>query len=261
MNAVLEASSVNKAFGAVVAAADVNIVIAPDEVVGVIGANGAGKTTFINMVTGYLVPDSGSIRYRGQEITGRTPRTITRLGMHRSFQIPQIFGELSVFDNMLVAQGIARRSRPGFWRPLRTAAALDDASGVIDRFGLSDVRNQPAKELPQGQRKLLDIAMAMVGNPSMILMDEPTSGISVDEKLAVMDRIMAALALANVTVLFVEHDMEIVGRYAKRVIAFYDGTIISDGPPGDVLSNDDVRTYVIGPELHAGQSRDGRTDA
>ena len=250
MVAVLEARGLNKRFGAVIAAADINIAFKKHEVVGIIGANGAGKTTFINMVTGYLKPDSGVIAYRDRPITGLTSREITRLGIHRSFQVPQIFAELTVFDNVLAALGIAAAIRPGFWRPLRTPELTASADAILERYRIADYHDQTAGALPQGVRKLLDIAMAMVGDTSVLLLDEPTSGISADEKMDEMDTIMAALKVADVTVLFVEHDMEVVGRYAQRVVAFYDGAIIADGAPDAVLNDADVRTHVIGPELH-----------
>lgn len=250
MVAVLEARGLNKRFGAVVAAADITIAFKKHEVVGIIGANGAGKTTFINMVTGYLKPDSGVIAYRDRPITGLTSREITRLGIHRSFQVPQIFAELTVFDNVLTALGIAATIRPGFWRPLRTPELTASADAILERYGIAKYHDQTAGALPQGARKLLDIAMAMVGDTSILLLDEPTSGISADEKMNEMDTIMAALKAADVTVLFVEHDMEVVERYAQRVVAFYDGAIIADGAPDAVLNDADVRTHVIGPELH-----------
>jgi branched-chain amino acid transport system ATP-binding protein len=228
MAAVLSAQKLEKRFGAVVAASDVSVTINSGERVGVIGANGAGKTTFVNMVTGYLKPDSGSIHHNDHDITGLDPRRIMRLGVHRSFQIPQIFPEHTVF-------------RPDI------AATTDQ---YLTQFGINEYHDQVAGKLPQGVRKLLDIAMAMVGDTSLLLLDEPTSGISADEKGAVMDTIMAALEAANMTVMFVEHDMEVVERYAPRVIAFYDGRVIADGRTEDVLADADVRTHVIGPELH-----------
>ena len=247
---VLEARGLNKSFGAVIAAADINIAFREREVVGIIGANGAGKTTFINMVTGYLKPDAGTITYRDRSITGLTSREITRLGIHRSFQVPQIFAELTVFDNVLAALGIAVAIRPGFWRRLKTPELTAQADAILERYRIADYHDQTAGALPQGVRKLLDIAMAMVGDTSILLLDEPTSGISADEKMDEMDTIMAALKESGVTVLFVEHDMEVVGRYAERVAAFHDGAIIADGAPEAVLNDADVRTYVIGPELH-----------
>jgi branched-chain amino acid transport system ATP-binding protein len=126
-------------------------------------------------------------------------------------------------------------------------ASADEA---LTRFSIDEYRDQIVGKLPQGVRKLLDIAMAMAGETSLLLLDEPTSGVSADEKGAMMDTIMAALEGEGMTLLFVEHDMEVVERYAQRVLAFYDGRVIADGPPETVLADADVRTHVVGPELH-----------
>ena len=250
MAAVLATENLNKRFGAVVAADDVSVSVEAGERLGVIGANGAGKTTFVNMVTGYLKPDSGVIRHDGRDITRLEPRHVTRLGIHRSFQIPQIFPELSVLDNMMIALGIAVSAKPNGWLPLYHAGMVASADEALTRFSIDEYRDQMVGKLPQGVRKLLDIAMAMAGDTSLLLLDEPTSGVSADEKGAMMDTIMAALEGEGMTLFFVEHDMEVVERYAQRVLAFYDGRVIADGPPETVLADADVRTYVVGPELH-----------
>ena len=248
MAVVLEARNLNKSFGAVTAASNINASIEQDSVVGLIGSNGAGKTTFINMVTGYLTPTSGQIVYEGRDITGLQPRAVTRLGISRSFQIPQLFNTLSVHDNLLVGVGIAARS-------VKTAAGASgnehsQVEQLIERFNLAGYRTQTAGLLPEGVRKLLDIAMAVAARPRLLLLDEPTSGVSADEKFRLMDMVMSALKTEGVTVLFVEHDMDIVSRYTHRILAFYEGRIIADGDPGTVLADAEVRRYVIGEQLH-----------
>lgn len=250
--AFLEARGINRSFGAVTAAADINVAIPQHAVVGLIGSNGAGKTTFINMVTGYLKPTSGSILFRGRDITQLIPRQVTNLGICRSFQIPQLFGTMTVRENLRVPVGIVAR-RPG---APRTSDAREEAevAAVLERFGLTRYADQVSSQLPEGTRKLLDIAMAMAGSPEILLLDEPTSGVSAEEKFGIMDMVMAALSASRTTVLFVEHDMEIVERYAHRVLAFYEGRIISDGTPEVVLQDAEVRRYVIG-EHTLGQSR------
>jgi branched-chain amino acid transport system ATP-binding protein len=247
--AVLEARSLNKSFGAVTAAADINVRIAQDSVVGLIGSNGAGKTTFINMVTGYLKPTSGTIHYEERDITGMSPRQIAQLGICRSFQIPQLFNTLSVYENLHVGVGIAARSARG--GGAASAAEASEIEILIERFSLAGYRSQSAGLLPEGVRKLLDIAMAVAGRPKVLLLDEPTSGVSADEKFRLMDMVMSALKAQGVTVLFVEHDMDIVSRYTHRVLAFYEGRIIADGEPQAVLADADVRRYVIGDPVHA----------
>jgi branched-chain amino acid transport system ATP-binding protein len=249
MAKVLESRGLNKSFGAVTAAADINVSIEQDSVVGLIGSNGAGKTTFINLVTGYLKPTSGSIHYLDRDITGLTPRQITRLGICRSFQIPQLFQSLTVQENLHVGVGIAARTHP------QAGAAIADEQQeiqtLIERFNLRGYRSQLASQLPEGVRKLLDIAMAVAGRPNVLMLDEPTSGVSADEKFRLMDMVMQALKAQGVTVLFVEHDMDIVERYTHRVLAFYEGRIIADGEPAAVLKDAEVRKYVIG-DTHAG---------
>jgi branched-chain amino acid transport system ATP-binding protein len=252
MSVILEARGLNKSFGAVTAAADISVGVQRDSVVGLIGSNGAGKTTFINMVTGYLTPTSGSIHYDGRDITGMPPRGITRLGICRSFQIPQLFNNLSVRENLQVGVGIAARSaRAG----KAEHGEADEIETLIERFNLAGYRAQLAGLLPEGVRKLLDIAMAVGGRPNLLLLDEPTSGVSADEKFRLMDMVMSALKAQGVTVLFVEHDMEIVARYTHRILAFYEGRIIADGDPQTVLRDPDVRRHVIGEDLHPGRAQ------
>jgi branched-chain amino acid transport system ATP-binding protein len=242
---LLHAVGIEKKFGAVVAASAIDIDIAAGERVSLIGSNGAGKTTFVNMITGYLKPDSGSIAFDGQDITHLAPRAVTRLGIARSFQIPQLCTELSVLDNMLVATA-CQDARLSFFQPAHQAGRLEHADAILERFRLSEHRNRRVAELPGGVRKLLDIAMALTGRPRLLLLDEPTSGVSAEEKFPMMDIIMMALGHEPMAVLFVEHDMDIVARYAGRVIAFYSGRIIADGTPEVALATDDVRRYVTG---------------
>ena len=239
MSAVLACDGLQKSFGAVSAASGVSLSFERESVSGLIGANGAGKTTFLNMVTGYLRPDSGRIRFDGRELVGLDPRRITALGVSRSFQIPQLFHSLSVRENLLVAEGIAAAER------------ADEATDeVLGRFGLAQYGAQLAGLLPEGVRKLLDVAMALVAKPKVLLLDEPTSGVAADEKYGIMDLVMGAVRGQGVTVLFVEHDMDIVSRYSERVVAFYDGRVIADGAPGKVLDDAEVRRYVIGEAPH-----------
>jgi branched-chain amino acid transport system ATP-binding protein len=254
MPAILEANGLHKAFGAVTAAKDVSAAIEQDSVVGLIGTNGAGKTTFINMITGYLKPDAGTIEYQGRDITRLPPREIARLGICRSFQIPQLYGSLSVFENMLIGLGIVLRNAglagyfsrgdapvPGYGKPAEAVA-----EHLLARFGLADYRARNAQVLPGGVRKLLDIALTMVAKPRVLLLDEPTSGVSAEEKFGIMQMVLEAVRAEGATVLFVEHDMEVVSRFAQRVLAFYDGRIIADAPPAVALQDAEVRRHVVG---------------
>ena len=247
MSATLRAQGLHKHFDGVVAAEDVSLEVAAGERVGLIGSNGAGKTTFVNMVTGYLKPDSGRIELEGADITGLGPRQVMRRGVARSFQVPQLYPELSVRDNVLAAAACAA-GRLSFWRPAQDPDRIAQAQAILERFALAAHAQRRVAELPGGVRKLLDIAMALTRRPSLLLLDEPTSGVSVEEKFPVMDTVMAALEGEHAAVLFVEHDMEIVQRYASRVVAFYSGRILADGAPAAVLADSNVRRHVTGAE-------------
>jgi branched-chain amino acid transport system ATP-binding protein len=239
------ARGVQKNFGAVTAAADIQLDIPVGQKVSLIGSNGAGKTTFVNMLTGYIQPDAGQILLDGDNIVGLSPRQIARMGVARSFQIPQLYKELSVLDNMLVAIA-SQQGALSFWRPAKNPAAIEAAQKMLQRFDLAAHEDRLVGELPGGVRKLLDIAMALTRQPKVLLLDEPTSGVSADEKFPMMDTVMRALDEQGVTVLFVEHDMDIVARYADRVVAFYSGRIIADDTPDKALAMADVKRYVTG---------------
>jgi branched-chain amino acid transport system ATP-binding protein len=246
MTALLETIGLQKAFGAVIAASDISVAVEHGQKLGLIGNNGAGKTTFINIVTGHLKPDAGRVLLDGKDITGRAPRQVRRDGVSRSFQIPQLFTSLTLDQNLLLALAILREEGMSSWKPARSDVRMAELDDLLERFRLRPYREQIVAVLPGGVRKLVDVAMAVTQQPKLLLLDEPTSGVAVEEKFPLMDVIMHAIERSETTVLFVEHDMDIVGRYADRVLAFYAGRIIADGAPGEVLSNDEVQRYVTG---------------
>jgi len=246
MSLLLSARGLNKRFGAVVAADNISIDLPAGQRLSLIGSNGAGKTTFVNMVTGFMKPDSGRIELAGDDITPLSPRHIARLGICRSFQIPQLCLELTAMENLLVAIASASPKGVSLWRPAEQDGGHERALHLLERFRLSQYADRLVTELPGGVRKLLDIAMAMARHPKLLLLDEPTSGVSAEEKVPTMERVMEALEQEAVTVVFVEHDMDIVANFSQRVIAFYSGRIIADDVPAAVLKNADVRRYVTG---------------
>lgn len=249
---VLSARGLELRFGAVVAASDIHLDIQVGERLCLIGSNGAGKTTFVNMVTGYIKPSAGRIHLQGEDITERSPREITRRGVARSFQIPQLCLHMSVLDNMLAACHANRGSRH-FLRPAHDPESVDQSLELLQRFRLEALAHRPVRELPGGVRKLLDIAMALTGKPKLLLLDEPTSGVSADEKFATMDTVIQAIESHQdaVSVVFVEHDMDIVRRYATRVAAFYAGRVIADGQAERVITDPEVQRHVTGLAPHA----------
>ncbi len=242
---LLTTRGLSLSFGGVVAAADIDFNLYANERVAVIGANGAGKTTFINMVTGYLKPTSGTVSFAGQNITGLHPRDIVRKGIARSFQLPQLFLEHTVRESIELAVA-ARGRRLGFFRSLAASVSRQEVDHVLELVGLSARAGDLCASLPEGHRKLLDVAKALVLDPKLLIMDEPTSGVAADEKHALMSTIMKALDERTVTALFVEHDVDIVNSYATRVSAWISGKIAADGPPQEVMNNAEVRAVILG---------------
>jgi branched-chain amino acid transport system ATP-binding protein len=250
MSELLVTRGLGKKFGAVIAASDINVTINEGEVVGVIGSNGAGKTTFVNMVTGYMQPSMGDIIFKGERVNNIAPREMTRKGVCRSFQIPQLFLDLTAIENVIIAISIIRETSPSLLTPTLTPEITDEAMYFLERFTIGQYANEKISTLPQGVRKLIDIAMATVGNPKLLFLDEPTSGVSADEKMQMMEILMTALRITGTAVLFIEHDMEIVEAFAPRVMAFYEGQVLADGNVDRVLDDPKVREYVIGSEFH-----------
>ena len=245
---VLSIESLTRTFGPLRAVDDIGFSVREREIVGIVGTNGSGKTTLINLITGYLRPSAGRILFGGADITGLRPRRVTELGIARSFQIPQLYTGLSVMENALIAVAIHAGHAANLWSPLYRDAWVEEAAAVLDRFGLATSAAQPVSSLPEGARKLLDVALSFIQQPKLLLMDEPTSGVSAGDKFGVMDTLMPALRDRGVTTIFVEHDMEIVQRYAQRALAFANGRVIADGPVAEVLTHPDVRRSVLGED-------------
>ncbi|MGH8677553.1 MAG: ABC transporter ATP-binding protein [Burkholderiales bacterium] len=245
MSALLETVGLTRFFGMVRAAEDLNVRVAEGETVGIIGSNGSGKTTFLNLATGYLKPERGRILLAGRDTTGLPPRTITRMGVARSFQVPQLYLGLTVLENLLLSLA-ARSGNIGLWAPLHQTESRVEARKILAQFGLEPHAERSVRELPEGARKLLDIAIAVALRPRLLLMDEPTAGVSTEDKFEVMDTLVAALRGGEITTIFVEHDMDVVLRYSQRVLVFDQGLVIADGRPDAVLSDAGVRKAVLG---------------
>jgi len=211
----------------------------------VIGQNGAGKTTFINICTGLIRPTAGQVFFDGREVTKLAPRQIALRGMVRSFQLPQLFSEHTVRDCVRIASA-GKHGKLGLWTPLAEAVPAEEVDHVLDMVGLLPRADEISGALPEGQRKLLDIAMALILKPRLLILDEPTSGVSTDEKHGLMATIMRALDEQKVTAIFVEHDVDIVSTYATRVAAWIAGKVAADGKPADVLADPLIRANVIG---------------
>jgi branched-chain amino acid transport system ATP-binding protein len=245
-DAILSTRDLTKSFGAVRAAAGVNVEFQRGELVGIVGANGSGKTTFLNLITGYLRPDHGRFFFLGEDCTGLPPRAVAKLGIARSFQVPQLYTSLGVLESLLLSLAAQAGRGTAFWQPLYRRQWLDEAQDILQRFGLAAYARRPVNELPEGGRKLLDIALSFALKPKLLLMDEPTSGVSIEDKFQVMDTLVGVLQQSDVTTVFVEHDMEVVQRYGRRVLVFDTGRVIADGAPDHVLADPEVRKAVLG---------------
>ena len=245
---ILQTIDLSKSFDMVRAADSINVQIEPGELVGIVGANGSGKTTFLNLITGYLTPDRGRILIMGRESTGLPPRQVTKLGLARSFQVPQLYTALSVLENVLLSLAAQSGKSTSFWRALYRRQWIEEGLEILDRFGMQSYAYRPVAELPEGSRKLLDIALSFALQPQLLLMDEPTSGVSIEDKFQVMDTLAEVLQQSEMTAIFVEHDMEVIQRYSRRVLVFNDGEVIADDTPERVLADPEVRRTVLGQE-------------
>lgn len=242
---LLSAEDLHIQFGGVKAIDGVTLGTTRHEFLAIIGPNGSGKTTFLNLCTGYLKPLRGHVFFEGRDITRLSPRAIVKEGIARSFQIPQLFTRQTLLENLLIAVA----ARNGFWdpvSPLNRPAYRREAMENLALVGIESCAHSSVLELPPGARKLADIAMALALRPRLLLLDEPTSGVSAGEKFSIMETLMRALREQRMTTVFVEHDMEIVRRYAQRVAVFDRGGIVAQGVPEQVLNDPRVLESVVG---------------
>jgi len=245
---ILRAEGLRKLYGDFCALDGVTLGVDAGEFVSIVGPNGAGKSTLINILTGVTRPSAGTVLFKGREVSGAGPARLARLGMARSFQLVQVFPDLTV-EETLQAAVVARLGRA---TRLFSSLASDrevraGALEVAELFGLADKRHVPARQLPQGDKKLLDVASAFALKPEIILLDEPTSGVSTADKTAIMDTLVAASKLIGLrAIVQVEHDMDIVFAYSHRIIALHQGQILADAPPATILADRRVMDTIIG---------------
>ena len=242
---LLIARDLEVAFGGVKAADGVNLTINEGEFVAIIGPNGSGKTTFLNLCTGYVRPLAGEVILRDMPITSLPPRRIARQGIARAFQIPQLFTDQTVLENVMLAIAAHR----GIWQALNPLDRPDyraEAMELLDLLGLAEQAGTLAGTLPEGLRKLADVTVAMALQPMLLLLDEPTSGVSALERFQLMETLMTAMRSRGMTALFVEHDMEIVEKYADRVVVWDSGQVLAEGAADVVMKDPRVLERVVG---------------
>jgi branched-chain amino acid transport system ATP-binding protein len=244
---LLETINLKKYFGETHAVDDVSLSIAEGEFVSLVGPNGAGKTTLVNVISAYLPADSGRILFKGQDMTHASVTSRVKAGIARSFQLVNLFDDLSAFDNV----ALAIFSRQGKTRNLAALAHLDravrdEAESVLLQFGLSDKLTESARDLAQGERKLLDVALAYALKPKLLFLDEPTSGVSTRDKGQIMDTIASVVRADGITAVIIEHDMDVVFKYSERIVVMHQGAILAQGSADAIRNNVQVATILLG---------------
>jgi branched-chain amino acid transport system ATP-binding protein len=242
---LLQVDNLAKRFGGIVASDDLTLTVAAGELHAVIGPNGAGKTTLIAQLSGQLTPDAGHIRFAGNEITSLPMYARSALGLARSFQITSLFLDLSVLDNVALAVQAHAGHSFHFWRDARSEPELrNPARAALARVGLSARADQPASALSHGEHRQLELAMALAGNPRMLLLDEPMAGLGPEESTHMVEMLRALKR--ELTILLVEHDMEAVFTLADRITVLVYGRVIATGAPADIRANAEVRDAYLG---------------
>ena len=240
----LELRGVSKLFGALTALSDVNITVRPGERRAVLGSNGAGKTTLFNCITGDFLPTTGSIRFFGEDITGFPAHERIRRGLRRTYQISQLFGGLSVLDNVYLACRGVSHNRFSFLRPSKRDALVATAENLVQVVHLDHVRNTAVSELAYGQQRQLEIAMALSGAPRFILFDEPAAGLSPTERRELVE-ILVGLP-DHMGYIIIEHDMDVALRVSESVTMMHNGRIFKEGKPAEIEDDPEVQALYLG---------------
>lgn len=236
-----------KSFGGVAAARDVSFSLERGELLAIIGPNGAGKSTVFNIVGGQLSPDRGSVLLDGQDITNTAPQSRFRLGVGRTFQVAQTFLSMTVAENVQMALLSHGRTTGALWSPAR-GRYRDEAMALLSQVGMEETADQPCSALAYGDVKRVELAIALAGQPKLLLMDEPTAGMAARERAALMALTAAIADAKGIGVLFTEHDMDVVFGHAERVIVLVRGQIIATGVPEEIRRNEEVRKAYLGDD-------------
>ncbi len=250
MEPVLELRNVTKSFGGLRVTADVSFSVAPGSISAIIGPNGAGKTTLFNQITGYLKPDGGKILFQGKDITNLSTREIVTLGMARAFQVTSFFPEETVLDNVRVACLSQMNKTRNLLKSVSVFnEATDQAFRILESIGLQNVADRAGFELAHGDQKLLDIGIALALQPKALLLDEPTSGMSPEERLLTRNLIKRLWKEFSLTLIFIEHDMDTVFGIAQTVRVLQMGRLLAEGSPEEIRRNPEVITAYLGEEV------------
>jgi len=242
---VLEVAGLSKSFAGFKAVSEVSFTVDTQQIMAVIGPNGAGKSTLFNLITGHLRPDTGKVELDGRDITGAAPHRICRLGIGRSFQRTNIFAKLTVFENLQAAFLVHHGRGHNFWSRSESLYR-DETAALLESIGLAEQRDTVAGTLSYGNQKQLELGLALASDPALLLLDEPTAGMSATEThdtIRLIERIAGERAL---TLLFTEHDMDVVFSIAQKIAVLHQGRLIADGAPAEVRADPTVRRVYLG---------------
>jgi branched-chain amino acid transport system ATP-binding protein len=247
---VLKIESLSKSFNGNTVISNVSFSIPHGELSSIIGPNGAGKTTLFNLITGNLVPNSGGIFFQEKEISGMQPFDIVRLGIARAFQITNIFPRLTVLENIVATVITHKKGNFNLVTPVhKLKAVYERAHDVLGKVGLAEMAHRQSGTLAHGNQKRLDIAVALALEPKLLLLDEPTAGMSPEERWQTVDLIQQLWERLGITVIFIEHDMDIVFRISKTVRVLCYGTVLAEGTPGEISKDERVIEAYLGEEV------------
>ncbi|MFY9693452.1 MAG: ABC transporter ATP-binding protein [Xanthobacteraceae bacterium] len=245
---MLEVCDISKSFGGFRAVSSVSLTIETRQITAVIGPNGAGKSTLFNLITGHLQPDSGTVRFDGNDITGTPPYRICRMGIGRSFQRTNIFPRLTVFENLQAAFLVHYGRGRNFWTRA-DALYRDETTVLLASIGLLDQEDAVAGTLSYGNQKQLELGLALASEPAVLLLDEPTAGMSATETHEAIKLLERIAAERGLTLLFTEHDMDVVFSIAQKIAVLHQGRIIAEGRPEEVRGDPEVRRVYLGHGL------------
>ncbi|MBC8419543.1 MAG: ATP-binding cassette domain-containing protein [Proteobacteria bacterium] len=244
---MLKVRELIKDFGRVRIIKNAAFEVKEDEIVSLVGPNGAGKTTLVNLISGHILPTSGRIEFLDHNITFASPYKRIKMGVARNFQITNLFSDSSVLDNVRTCLfSIYGKIKRGFFPANHYKAITQEAIDILELFGISGKKNLLPPSLSEGDKKILDTAMAFALKSKFLLLDEPTSGVATRDKYKVMDTIVSAIKREKMACMIIEHDMDIVSDYSDRVLVLSEGEIIADGKPNEIMEQDNVKEILFG---------------
>ena len=248
MTPILQTAGLSRSFGGFRAVADVDLSIAAGSIHALIGPNGAGKTTLFSLLAGFIKPTAGRIRFAGEDVAGLSPDALARRGVVCGFQITHVFKRLSVLDNLRCAVLARRRGHAAFWR-IPGAAVRQEAVALAEELGLAPLLGQPAGTLSHGDQRVLEVGLALATRPRLLLLDEPTAGMSPMETTQTVDLVRRLAASRGLTVLLVEHDMKVVFAVSDRVTVLHEGRVLREGTPAEIRTDPAVVDVYLGSPL------------